>query len=69
MTTQSQNSRILKFLQKGGKITPIGALYQFGCFRLAARCSELRAQGYAIQSKLVKKGDKFVSQYSLTPKA
>lgn len=62
---KSQNTLILNHLQKGKKITPLGALWLFNCFRLASRVSELRAQGHKIKSKLVRKGEKFVAEYSI----
>lgn len=62
---KSQNQNILAHLQKGKKLTPIGALWLFNCFRLSARISNLRAQGHKIKSKLVRKGEKFVAEYSM----
>lgn len=46
----SQAGRILAHLQRVGPITPLEALELYGCFRLAARIKDLRAQGWAIQT-------------------
>ena len=44
----SQNQEILKHLKEGKTITPLDALREFGCFRLAARIYDLRCKGYNI---------------------
>ena len=46
-------------------ITALQALDLFGCFRLAARISELREKGHDIDSKMVERGGKRVAQYKL----
>jgi len=63
----SQEDKILEYLQAGNYLTPITALEKFGCFRLGARCFELRRKGYNIQSEIVK-GDnrKHFSRYWLS---
>lgn len=62
----SQNNDIVIYLQKGKKITPIEALNKFGCFRLASRISDLRADGYKIHTDMVvTKSKKRIAQYSL----
>lgn len=45
----SQTEQILKALQAGERITSIGALKRFGCFRLASRISDLKRKGYDIK--------------------
>lgn len=42
---QSQCAQILKWLREGKPLTPLLALEQFGCFRLAARINDLRYAG------------------------
>jgi hypothetical protein len=54
-TTPSQTSRILGHMARHGSITPIEALNLYGCFRLAARVSDLRRSGHDIQTTLVVK--------------
>ena len=46
----TQNETILAALQEGKTISPMTALKQFGCMRLAARVWELRSKGYPIES-------------------
>ena len=53
MKSPTQNEMILVDMMMGNRISPIDALRDYGCFRLAARICELRDQGYAIQSGTV----------------
>lgn len=69
-TIESQNTRILAWLKSGRKLTPLDALYQFGCFRLGARIYDLRRRGEVIQSRTIEitspavyNGKKRVKQY------
>jgi hypothetical protein len=66
---KSQNQRIKEYLEKGGKLTPLDALYSFSCWSLSSRISDLRKQGVNIKSELVEitsEGKKkFVSRYSI----
>ena len=62
---QSQEKRILDYLKKGKRINPLTALRLFSCFRLGARCWELRQQGIPIKSEIVKRGGKHYSEYWL----
>lgn len=73
METESQNKRIRKYLESGKSLTPLDALYQFGCFRLSARIYDLRDQGLRIKaetkeitSPAVYGGKKHFTQYSLS---
>ena len=52
----SQKARILKHLQRYHKIDPLKAWTRYGVYRLAARISDLRKDGYDIEttSKFVK---------------
>lgn len=38
----------IEYIELYGSITPLEALDAFGCYRLAARISDLRKQGYSI---------------------
>jgi hypothetical protein len=49
----SQCAQILDFLSKGKPLTPLLALDQFGCFRLAARIKDLRSEGQPIVMNLI----------------
>ena len=48
--TLTQTALILKHLKEGNSITALEALYDFGCFRLASRISELKKAGWDIES-------------------
>lgn len=65
MTNQSQNKRILKYLQSGNSLTPLDALRMFGCFRLGARIYNLKSSGVPIKSELVTKNGKRFARYRL----
>jgi len=53
-SSQSQNKRILAYMQEGHRITPIEALKLFGSFRLGARIADLKEGGHDIKSEFVK---------------
>ena len=62
----SQNTQILKHLEKHGRIDPITALKEYGCFRLAARIKDLRDRGNDITTQKVKhKNGNFYAVYKL----
>lgn len=61
----TQTETILAHLQKGGSITPIDALRDYGCFRLAARIKDIRDAGHEIDMVLEGDGDKKWARYSL----
>lgn len=47
----AQSDQILAALLRGEKITPLEALYKYGCFRLGARIWDLRQAGHKIKSE------------------
>lgn len=61
----SQNKLILTRLKQGKPISPLYALKQFGCMRLAARIQNLRDKGHDIKTEIVKHNDKRFALYSL----
>ena len=63
MKTRSQTIEILNVLSKGRTITPIDAFEKFGCLRLAARISDLRAEGHEIVTTIINKNGKRFAQY------
>ena len=63
--TKTQAERILNHLEKGRKITQVEAFNKYGCWRLAARISELRHDGHDIRMKLIKRNGKQYAQYWL----
>ena len=48
----TQCQLILEYMKKYGSITPLEALNDIGCMRLASRISDLRYQGYAIGRRM-----------------
>ena len=62
----SQNADILRHLKTEGSITPLQALHNYGCMRLAARVNDLRDKGHSIDAVIVEvsKG-KRVARYSI----
>lgn len=48
----TQCEKILDYMRLNGSITPLDALREFGCMRLASRITDLKAQGYDIISKM-----------------
>ena len=67
MAEKSQKDAILEYLEEGNSITQLDALTLFGCSWLAARICDLRKDGLAIRSKMVKvptrDGYAIVSEY------
>jgi hypothetical protein len=64
----SQRQDILRHLAKGHSLTPMEAFKRYRCLSLSQRCGELRREGWPVESKLVKVGDKRVASYRI-PKA
>ena len=48
----SQTEKILTYMRDYGSITPLDALEQFGCMRLAARIADIRANGVNVISTI-----------------
>ncbi len=62
----TQNKQILHYLKTGKSLTPLEALYQFGCLRLSARIYDLKKNGWPIACDLQDVGDgKKVGYYTL----
>jgi hypothetical protein len=49
----TQRDRILEFMHDYGWITPMDAIHEFGCTKLATRVSELIREGYEIEKQTV----------------
>lgn len=60
----TQNEVILGMLQEK-PITPLDALVDAGCFRLAARIYELRKMGHEIESELIEHNGRHIARYRL----
>lgn len=50
----TQCEKILDHLQEYGTITPLEAMAEYGCMRLASRITDLKRRGYAISSEMGK---------------
>ena len=56
---------ILTRLQEGRSLTPLEALNEFGCFRLAAHIESLRKDGHRIFTHMVNENGKKYAKYTL----
>jgi hypothetical protein len=67
----SQNELIKAALLSGRSLTPLDALEDFGCFRLAARVADLRREGMDIECSTETNNGKRYARYRLrgTPHA
>jgi hypothetical protein len=45
MTAPSQRDQVRAALEAGHRVTPLDALLEWGCYRLAARIDEIRRAG------------------------
>ena len=62
----SQESSILKALQKGQKLTQLDAISLWNCYRLGARCFDLRQKGHKIKTEMVTSSSgRHFARYSL----
>ena len=65
----SQELEILSHIKRNGSITPLEALQEYGCMRMAARVYDLRSQGHNIvsieKSVMTPKGRKKWAEYRL----
>ena len=64
-----QSIQILAHLWAGKSITPLEALRDFGCARLAARIKELRDKGWNISTEYETTNGKRYARYRLGKKA
>ena len=61
----SQEWRLLAMLQAGREVTPLDALQELGCLRLASRILALRQAGHAIDTRIERNQRKHYAAYSL----
>lgn len=54
----TQKEKIINYIHKYGSITPLDALREFGCMRLATRVFELKEDGYRIKTVMEKAKNK-----------
>lgn len=55
----TQTERVLEYMIMFGSITPIQALQDLGCMRLASRISDLKKMGHKINSTTVASKNRF----------
>jgi hypothetical protein len=61
----SQTEKVKRHLEKEGSITPLEALYDYGCMRLSGRIYDLKKQGIKIKTEHERKGEKMYARYKL----
>lgn len=49
----TQRQMVLDYIHEFGSITPLEAIVDLGCYRLASRISELKKMGYPVASEFV----------------
>lgn len=49
---RTQSDMVLRYMHQFGSITPMDAMQDLGCMRLAARISDLRADGHKIGRRM-----------------
>lgn len=49
---ETQCSKIIDYIEREGSITPLDALREFGCMRLASRITDLKRKGYIITKEM-----------------
>ena len=65
----TQLTQIKAHLERGQRITPLGALDLYGCFRLGARIYDLKKSGYPIEKRMIQIGEKHYAEYRKGTKA
>ena len=65
--TKSQAQAILEALEAGRALTPLDALSEMNCLRLAARVHDLKVAGHPIQTTTLTRNGKSFAAYSLPP--
>ena len=48
----TQTEKIIEYIQENGSITPVDALKEIGCMRLASRMCDIKKMGYAVNKKM-----------------
>lgn len=59
MEKVNQCDKILAYIRENGSITPLDALREFGCMRLASRISDLKGLGYTIKRTMETSKNKY----------
>ncbi len=64
----TQTDEVLAYIHRHGSITAYEAMNVLGCYRLAARISDLRKAGVDIESERVTQDGSSFARYRLVPK-
>lgn len=64
----THEAQLLRHLREHHSITPMEALEEFGCYRLAARIYDLRAAGHPIHTIMITHDEDRYAKYILTTK-
>jgi hypothetical protein len=59
MPDMTQCERVLDYMREFGSITPLDAMQDLGCMRLAPRIADLRDQGYAIGRRMKSRKNRY----------
>lgn len=60
----TQNEMILDHIKTYGSITPMDAMSEYGCMRLAARIADLKKEGHLIKKERETKKNRFGKKVS-----
>jgi hypothetical protein len=60
-----KQTEMIHDMLKRGPVTPLDALQEANCFRLAARVKDLRDMGIAIDTRMVTRNGKKYAEYRL----
>jgi hypothetical protein len=61
---KTQTDMILTDLERGQTITPLDALNNYGCMRLASRVHELKKDGFDVRKKtIIRDGKSYAAYY------
>ena len=64
----THEAQLLRHLREHNSITPMEALEEFGCYRLAARIYDLRVAGHPIHTVMITHDGSRYARYILTTK-
>ena len=60
----TQRDMVLQYMRDTGSITPMDALNEFGCMRLAARIDELKRRGVEISTDMESRVNRYGKRVS-----
>lgn len=57
--TNTQNQRLIAYLEEHGHITQLEALTELGIFRLASRINDIKRMGHTVTGNMVEVNNRF----------